>query len=250
MLRPGSLGDALLFTGALRALRVQYPQHRIVLVSSKRAAPIFARCPHVDELLLIDDNLGNPGLSARMRRTIFACRTLGRQYCKALNAVTWASIGEKADAVAGWWTAFIDQIEAEEIVELARDDMLGRDVHELDLLVKLLQAADCENVQSRKDIWPEVYLREDERAWAFALESAKETARCRPQTIDRGSCNHPLADSLEGTESTEGEGRSVGVWEYGGMGVCERRDKDFVHELHESGVAVLCRDKLSRMEIY
>ena len=51
----GALGDLLLADGALRDLRAHHPGDRIVLLTRRAFAPLMARCPHVDEVL-VDDN--------------------------------------------------------------------------------------------------------------------------------------------------------------------------------------------------
>lgn len=51
----GALGDLLLADGALRDLRTHHPRDRLVLLTRRPFAPLMARCPWVDEVL-VDDN--------------------------------------------------------------------------------------------------------------------------------------------------------------------------------------------------
>ncbi|MEI6150704.1 MAG: hypothetical protein WCS01_16530, partial [bacterium] len=47
----GSLGDALLFSGALREIRRAASAKKIVLVVAERAYPMLRRCPHADVII-------------------------------------------------------------------------------------------------------------------------------------------------------------------------------------------------------
>ncbi len=54
ILRSDRIGDGVLFSGALAALRAHWPDARLELMVSPEVRPLFARCPHIDRLLSID----------------------------------------------------------------------------------------------------------------------------------------------------------------------------------------------------
>jgi ADP-heptose:LPS heptosyltransferase len=62
ILRPDHLGDLVLFSGALKLIRQQWPDACITLCVRKYGAELFRHCPHIDEIIpyekLHDDALG------------------------------------------------------------------------------------------------------------------------------------------------------------------------------------------------
>lgn len=62
-----ALGDVILLTPSLRAIRRRYPQARICCLTDERSREILQRCPHIDELIVID-------LKDRDRGTLGAVR--------------------------------------------------------------------------------------------------------------------------------------------------------------------------------
>ena len=165
VIRPGSLGDALLFTGALRALRQRYPKHCIVLVSSRRARPIFERCPEPDVLLSFDEtNRASDAIRHRLRRVVFAVRVLAREYDLAAVAWEMKSAAGAAREEVGWLASLMDLASAERKAEFDPD--CDRNVHELERIVALLQTAGCDDVRTRQDVWPDAGLTDADRRWA------------------------------------------------------------------------------------
>jgi len=73
-----SLGDSLLFTGALRELRNNFAQHHIVLVCSERAYPLLESCSYVDETL--QSRTSAPGWRGRLERIGQGIRLFKRTY--------------------------------------------------------------------------------------------------------------------------------------------------------------------------
>src|SRR5579859_5717875 len=53
VIRVGDMGDALLATPMLRALRNRYPAARIDLLASASAATLLAECPLIDGLYIL-----------------------------------------------------------------------------------------------------------------------------------------------------------------------------------------------------
>ena len=55
VVRPDNLGDAVLFSGALRHIRAHYPQAEITLCVKQCVKNLLELCPHVDRILLWED---------------------------------------------------------------------------------------------------------------------------------------------------------------------------------------------------
>jgi len=62
-----ALGDVILATPSLRAIRRQYPHGHIGLVVGRAAYEVVARCPYVDELLIYDPTRKDRGLRGQWR---------------------------------------------------------------------------------------------------------------------------------------------------------------------------------------
>jgi lipopolysaccharide heptosyltransferase II len=62
-----ALGDVVLSTPSLRAIRRHYPKAHITLAVGRRAYEAVARCPHVDEILIYDGQRKDRGLRGRAR---------------------------------------------------------------------------------------------------------------------------------------------------------------------------------------
>ncbi len=183
VIKPGSLGDGLLFMGALQSLRQQYPSHRLVLVCSARAQLIYARSMAVDSLLVFDESkVGCLCLQDRVKRVVMAAMIFRYRYENVLLANT-AACDE-----AGWASGIVGQAVADRKIVLAMTESsmsrsfeslatesnvffvpILRELHELDKTVTLLRAAGCANVKSREDIPPDMCLTKAERAWASKI---------------------------------------------------------------------------------
>ncbi len=55
VLKPGALGDVLMTTPFLRALRSCYPQSRIVYAVGRWSSDVLAHNPHIDQMIVFDD---------------------------------------------------------------------------------------------------------------------------------------------------------------------------------------------------
>ena len=167
----GSLGDALLFSGALREIRRAVDGRHIVLVVPERMYPFLARCPHVDEILATPMDAG---IWQRLVRIAHAVRVFSHRYDRVLCPAVMR--GEDSELMAYLAIArrrtLMEWRSAALLPENSRDALkifapaAAQDLHELDRTVLFLQAAGFDGIKSRKDIWPETYVTEDERTGA------------------------------------------------------------------------------------
>ena len=49
-----SLGDIVLSTASLRAIRERFPHHKISFLVGEESKEVLFRCPYIDELLVVD----------------------------------------------------------------------------------------------------------------------------------------------------------------------------------------------------
>jgi heptosyltransferase II len=54
LIRPGGIGDAVLLTPVVNAIRAQFPAAKITVLAERRNASVFRLCPCVDHVLLRD----------------------------------------------------------------------------------------------------------------------------------------------------------------------------------------------------
>lgn len=222
----GSLGDALLFSGALREIRRAAGGKHIVLVVTERAYPVLAGCPHVDEILVppLRDGVW-PGLA----RIMYAARIFARRYDLVLcPAVIRGEESEFISALATArrrvlldWRAMgtssgegdihifqehpfasksprLSQTSPSRGIDVAVASSCGGRsspepglqgvvaMHELDRTVGFLQAAGFNDVKSREDIRPETYVTDSERA--VAQREIEHLRRQRPGALIVSVC--------------------------------------------------------------
>ena len=181
----GSLGDGLLFTGAIRELRKHEQGKQIVLVVSERAYPLFQRCPHVNHVVAF---AMGADLWSRTKRVIQASRLFARRYENVLSPnLAFFSGAPHVDACSDTGHLLHRQgggprramfLQKTDFVLLA---LLGGvelktatpwvdpcSPHQLDRMVHFLQAAGFNHIKSRLDIWPEIYVTATERDEAAA----------------------------------------------------------------------------------
>jgi ADP-heptose:LPS heptosyltransferase len=232
VIKPGSLGDALLFTGALRVLRQRYPGHRIVLVSDRHGAPVFERSPDADVRLTLDASAaGQAGWLARLRRIWFAAGVLRRRYALAVVC----------HADCGWAQALLSCVVAERKLLLTDERgtvgagvdavRVSRGAHELDKTLALLQAAGC-RVAARRDMWPAAWIRVEEREWAReAVGKARtEDDMGEKQKAESGKLKLGIGDNggfnrKERKERKESQAGLQGRWQREGFHRQGRQDR-------------------------
>lgn len=69
------IGDAVMTTPAVRAIRRNFPGVEICLLVKPWVAPVFAHCPHVDRLLIYDATFRHRGIVGKLR----LCRELRKE---------------------------------------------------------------------------------------------------------------------------------------------------------------------------
>lgn len=169
----GSLGDGLLFTGALRAVRRGSPGKKIMLVVTDRAYSLFRRCKDVDRIVPFGAN-NTAGWWASLIVLAQTLRVFSRRFEVVLcPGVAFGSDGDFLTRLAassrrlimdyGTFETF-DGLELDS-GERVTGAMPSR-VHELDRILYFLQTAGFEVARSRQDIWPETYLTEEDRTLA------------------------------------------------------------------------------------
>ncbi len=62
IIKLSSLGDVILATPALRAIREKFPHHKISFMVGEESKDILLRCPYIDELLVVDLKNKDKGL--------------------------------------------------------------------------------------------------------------------------------------------------------------------------------------------
>ena len=119
LLRPDNLGDVVLFSGALRHLRVRYPRAEITLCVRRYVRDLVALCPHVDRVLdweelhepllgALPDFPGRGRLDAALRFALHRLRLRPdlllvpvRSPTDGIHQVAWAAGARWRFAVAG-----------------------------------------------------------------------------------------------------------------------------------------------------
>ena len=166
----GSLGDGLLFTGALRQIRLEKQAHKIILLTSFRAYPVLERCPYADVVLA--PPMG-AGFSRQMMRMMQAIRVFSRSYELVLcpNAVQGEPDVNMAELVSAqrrvlmeWGTTLLF---SEGGRGVAPSGESTSKLHEIDRILFFLSVAGFNDARTREDIWPELYATDSERAKAI-----------------------------------------------------------------------------------
>lgn len=168
VLGPGGLGDALLLTGALRALRRHFAPHPLWVLASPAARPLLLDC--ADRVIALPSGRGR---WASLRRAM-AMLAIFRASCRVLLHPVYSTVRlyhEIARVVESpekvWFDGepmADDEIPAEDPRHFyTRIVAVDRNIHELDKLAAMLRNIGLENVSCRRDIWPDIGLSEAEQ---------------------------------------------------------------------------------------
>jgi ADP-heptose:LPS heptosyltransferase len=174
-----SLGDALLFTGALRVLRARFPEHRIVVAASAGSEAVYERLPYIDRLVTIPSrSLGGTSGKDRWERLLAGARLLATRYVQVVvGAYTCGLLEHHIAAFAGgrktWFAGEVapDQRDLLPASPQALYDHcieVDKGMHELDKAAALVSAL-VDIKQTRRDVWPELTIRDAEGVWARNL---------------------------------------------------------------------------------
>jgi ADP-heptose:LPS heptosyltransferase len=94
------LGDLLVATPALAALRSRYPAARITLVVRAFLAPLGTRIPDVDEVIVLP-RVGAPDEALAFLRAIDRVRAIRPELCFVLNSVSRSKTADALAALSG-----------------------------------------------------------------------------------------------------------------------------------------------------
>lgn len=250
VIHTGSLGDGLLFSGALRFLRRALPGRTITLVADRRAEPLFERCPDVDVFVVVGTD-GDRGWLARGRRILQAARIFMRSYDMALcqdlirgtSAEHLMRLVESKLRCTMEFRAGAVAVEAEGCAPqtVIPDCALE---HQLDRTVFLLRSAGFDRVKSRDDIEPVTYINEADRR--FAEREIQTLRKRRPDAVVVSVCagarfkqkDWGAANYIELLRCLDSE-RPVSVILHGATGDRLAADAIEAGLLEKGGVAVL-----------
>ena len=89
-----ALGDVILATPSLRAIRRQFPQGHLTLVVGRTAYEVVARCPYLDDLIIYDPTRKDRGLRRQLAflRRLRACAfdlSIDLQNSRKTHLMTW-----------------------------------------------------------------------------------------------------------------------------------------------------------------
>jgi len=82
VIKLSSVGDVVLVTAALKALREKYPLAKIYCLIGREAQDILQRCPYVDDILVFDGNGRDRGLRGLLR---FSARLRSYNFDKVID---------------------------------------------------------------------------------------------------------------------------------------------------------------------
>jgi ADP-heptose:LPS heptosyltransferase len=74
VVRFSSLGDVILTTPLLRALRARYPQATITFVTKRQYAPVLEHNPHISRLVALEPGADVAILCGQLRHDVFDAR--------------------------------------------------------------------------------------------------------------------------------------------------------------------------------
>lgn len=173
IIKPDSLGDGVLFLGALRRIRAHFSAHKLMLVCDQRTAEFYRRSKEVDHFFPL--NFADQSLLGRLRR----CRQMmalgSRHYEVLLHAAysteDWAHelcAALRSDRSIWFKTCEEDGLRAcySERVEVNCED------HELDKMLALLRHLKIPEINAYADIWPDILLEPADRAAPAAFRNA------------------------------------------------------------------------------
>jgi len=201
ILRGDNLGDAVLFSGALKHFRRIYPNYHITLAVKKAVMPLFSRCPYIDDLIAYE-RLSYPKLHPATRRTLIdgvlhrlanIGEVLGKEGARLLRLVfgvqydvlicpvrsvtpdlLWVVKNCKAQTKIGVSGCNQNYAEYDELIARAHFTQLvtisAEDAweHELITNMKFINELGA-HVSALEDVWPEVWLA-DRRQNCYASE--------------------------------------------------------------------------------
>lgn len=155
LIRQDKIGDLVLITPAIRALKEKYPHLRISVLASSYAAPVLKENPFLHEVLLWNQDKPNCAEKALKDRN-FGAAVLFFPTWAVSKAVWKAKIPIRIGAgVRPYWFLFTHRVS------------LHRSRHEKKEWEYNLEALKPLGVNPSSPKGPEIFLSEEEKAWAY-----------------------------------------------------------------------------------
>lgn len=162
VVRTDKIGDVVLTTPAIAALRKKFPNARIVGLVSTTAAEIFQLNPHLDETIVLDPNqywgfFGFWRLVGRLRREKFEAAVVFQSKKRVAFALLLSGIRYRIGPLSKWWSWLCFNFGR-------RQNRSAVEMHEADYNIQLLRFFKI----TVADTWERTYLNVDEEARRMA----------------------------------------------------------------------------------
>ncbi|MCB0096256.1 MAG: glycosyltransferase family 9 protein [Caldilineaceae bacterium] len=187
ILRPDNLGDVVLFSGALRAVRGHFPNAKITLCTRRYTHNLLELCPHIDRLVAWESVSGFlinrfpllKGMRGVGPLYAWLCQYANRQFQPDLLLLPVRSPNPEMHVIAQTISAKAkysicgdntnQALTSKKMVDQGYTDCLrltpeSYQTHELDItkdFLNFLGLSVC-----KEDIWPEFWTAESDRQWA------------------------------------------------------------------------------------
>lgn len=163
VVRTDKIGDVVLTTPAIAALRKKFPDARIVGLTSTTAAEIYRLSPHLDERLVLDPALysgffGFWRLVRRLRQEKFQAVVVWQTRMFVAMALLFAGIRYRIGPYSKWWSWLSYNLGR-------RQNRSAVEMHEADYNIQLLKDFGI-NVS---DTWETTHLKVDDESRREAL---------------------------------------------------------------------------------
>ena len=168
MVRTDKIGDVVLTTPAIAALRKKFPQGRLVGLTSPLASEIYLHNPHLDEVLILDSALysgflGFWRLVASIRRQKFDAAVVFFCTSKVGLAILFSGITTRIGPLSKWWSWFCFNFGR-------RQNRSAVEMHEAEYNIQLLKEFGI----SVAETWEKTYLKVDPEKKTIAKKFFQE----------------------------------------------------------------------------